>query len=75
MKVSVEVELAPFKVPDSVSVKGTPALKQHGFTAQRKMHLSELSREALEKLCDDFQNEVFKKAGKYRTPGVCGSND
>lgn len=64
MKASVELELAPFSVPDHVSVKGNAQLKQQGFTANRQLHLTELRREVLEKLCEDFKNSILEKAGK-----------
>lgn len=64
MKVSISLELASFSVPDSVAVKGNIGLKQQGFEAQRKIHLSELSRETLVALCEEFTGSVLAKAAK-----------
>ncbi len=71
MKISVKVEIAPFKVPDKVDVKGSGSLKQAGFTDQRTLHLSELDLDTLGKLCDEFRVAVFKKAGEVRRSGAC----
>jgi hypothetical protein len=64
MKVTVEVDLAPFNVPDTVAVKGNAGLKQNGFVESRSMHLSELGAETLSGLCEEFKDAVFAKAGK-----------
>ncbi len=57
MKVKIETELKPFTVPNYVIKKG-----DHDSS----YHLSELSAEDLEIMCDEFKQAVFEKAGKSR---------
>ncbi len=56
----IPVELEPFRVPNYVMVAKTTKEED------RKFHLKELPAEALERLCDQFRKEVFKKSGKVR---------
>jgi len=57
MKTMIEVDIIPLYVPDYV---GTA---QSGTNT---LDLSELPPEILERLCEDFTNAVFEKAGKER---------
>jgi len=68
MKTTIEVELQPFTVPNFVLTVAKAGLKQEGFQEAPKYSLSELSVDTLDKMCIDFRNEVFKKAGKIQPP-------
>ena len=64
MKTTVQLEIASFKVPDRIAVKGSIGMKNEGYTDQRTLHLSEVDPETLAKLCDEFRENVFKVAAK-----------
>jgi len=67
MKASLEVELKPFATPNFVllesKVGGEPA----------SVPLSALDSLTLDRLCEQFRSEVFKKAGKPQPPQDKGS--
>lgn len=67
MKITTEVELMPFNVPNYVIVKMPPRPKQEGIHESPKYHLSELSEETLNQLCEEFRAEVFRKSKEPRT--------
>ena len=75
MKVNVELELLPFNVPNYVLVKEEPRPKQEGFAEGKKFHISELGSETLLKLCNQFKNDVFRKAGKEHPPMVANEEE
>ena len=64
MEVKITLDLLPFRTPKYVLVKQSPGKKEDGFKEGPKFHLSELDSLVLNRLCNDFRNEVFKKAGK-----------
>lgn len=64
MKVEIEYEIQPFKVPSYVICKPKPGLKQDGLVETPKLELSQLSKTDLLKMCEEFTREVMKKAGK-----------
>lgn len=68
MKVSIQVELEPFEVPDFVVAVSEPGVRQDGMQPKQKYPLRNLDSYTLEKLCDDFRSEVFLRAGKSRPP-------
>lgn len=68
MKASIEVELQPFTTPNFVLTARPPRLKQEGLVETPKLALGDLDSHTLERMCDEFRNEVFKKAGKSRPP-------
>jgi hypothetical protein len=68
VKASIEVELQPFTTPNFVLTVQPPRPKQEGFVETPKLALSDLDSNTLERMCDDFRSEVFKKAGKSRPP-------
>lgn len=70
MKTKIEVELQPFSVPNYVLTVQEPRPKQDGIQETPKYHLSELSPETLDRLCDEFRDAVFEKAGKRKPPRV-----
>lgn len=68
MKAKIEITLKPFQVPNFVLTEQEAGLRQEGMIESPKYALSELSAETLDALCEQFTNEVFKKAGKQRPP-------
>ncbi len=68
MKATMEVELQPFQTPDFVFAVSKPALKQQGMQELPRYPLSDLDPMTLDRLCDDFRAEVFRKAGKEQPP-------
>lgn len=75
MKMSIAVEIAPFKVPtyvDSV-IPGDPFEIENNFKMGRKYLLEELSVDTLEKLCAEFRVNVFKAAKKDCYPHILKS--
>ncbi len=67
MKANIELDLKPFMVPNFVLVKGK-AIKTSGgdFIEPGKFRLQDLDPQTLAKLCENFTNNVFQKAGKQR---------
>lgn len=62
MKIQLNLEIEPFSVPSHVlSEEDT-----HG--EHLEIPLSDLTPEALDKLCREFESAVFKQAGKLRLP-------
>lgn len=68
MQVKIELDLVPFNIPNYILVKGKPCKREDGFKEAIKFHLSELDSLTLDKLCEEFRKEVFKKAGKEQPP-------
>lgn len=75
MKLTTEVELVPFTVPNYVAVKMPVRPRQDGpnFGAP-KYRLSELDDKTLDLLCRKFREDVFAKARSNESPaGDAGS--
>lgn len=68
MKVMIEVRLKPFTVPNFVIAETEARPRQEGVSLAQQYRLSALDPETLERLCEEFTNAVFKKAGKQRPP-------
>lgn len=66
MKAKLDVELKPFKVPSVVVMDAKARPMEDGVKFDTGIPLSYVSAETLEKLCEEFTNAVFKKAGKHR---------
>lgn len=72
MKVTLEIELQPFQTPNFVrAAVGKPGLKQDGWQELPCYPLSDLDSLTLDKLCREFRDEIFRKAGKEQPP-TCG---
>jgi len=69
MEINIKLDLQPFTVPNYVLVKEKPRPREDGFKEGRKFHLSELDTVTLDKLCNNFRAEVFKKAKKKKGGG------
>lgn len=65
MKADVGLDLKPFIVPQCVNVAGLENEREVSFP------ISVISATDLERMCDEFRDAVFKKAGKPR-PGRRG---
>jgi len=57
------IELRPITVPNYIIQKVTATL-QEGFIASPKYHISELSENILNMLCDQFRENLLAKAKK-----------
>ena len=68
MKATLQVELQPFKTPNFVLAVAKPGRREEGMQDATSYPLSDLDPETLWKLCRDFTNEVFQKAGKEQPP-------
>jgi len=68
MKSHVVVELIPFEVPDFVYIRMPVSTKKEGFKELPKFYLPQIDEVDLFKLCENFKDEVFKKAGKNLPP-------
>lgn len=66
MKASLEVELKPFNVPNFVILKPEVGKREDGMKEPISLPLSQLSAGTLEKMCEEFTREVFRKSGKNR---------
>ncbi len=64
MKVTIEVDLQPFLVPNFVRPVEKPGKRDEGFAETVAYPLSDLDSNTLDRLCDQFRNEVFRRAGK-----------
>jgi len=64
MKVQLEIEIKPFTVPNFVVAVEEPKPRQEGFKSSEGIPLSALDSKTLDKLCEDFRDAVFQKAGK-----------
>jgi len=70
MKVNLEVNIKPFNVPNFVVIEKKAGTRQEGFKESPAIPLNELGEDVIWKLCDEFCNEVYKKAG-VKTPPTC----
>lgn len=68
MKTTIEIELQPFTVPNFVLTVQAPRPKQDGIQETPKYALSDLDPNTLERLCNQFRDAVFEKAGKTQPP-------
>ena len=68
MKATLEVELQPFQVPSFVYLVAKPSKREDGFAEKAAYPLSDLDSLTLDKLCRQFRDEVFRKAGKSQPP-------
>jgi len=69
MKATIEIELHPFTVPNFVIRKPRARREsEEKDSSSFSYALDELDANTLERMCDDFRDAVFKKAGKQRPP-------
>jgi len=68
MKVKIELDLKAFKTPNFVLVCTSPTERQEGIKEEMKFNLTELDSLTLSELCDQFREDIFKKAGKEQPP-------
>ena len=60
----IEIELVPIRVPNYVMHKARAGKRQDGFLETPKTHVSELSVDALNGLCEQFKKDLFANAAK-----------
>lgn len=60
---TMTMDLQPFQAPNFVRVVAKTGLKQDGMVETQCIPLSNLDSATLENLCNQFRDEVFKKAG------------
>lgn len=65
MKIMIELDINPFTVPNFVTVNTRSVVKGESYPA---IALKDIDSETLDRLCRDFRNEVFSKAGKTPPP-------
>lgn len=63
IKVTIEQELQLPSVPNFIFLKQSEALKQDGFRESPKVHIKDLSYEALVQIGDAWKKELLSKAG------------
>jgi hypothetical protein len=68
MKVTLEVDLEPFTVPNFVRARSKPGRRDECMQELPCYPLSDMDSNTLDKLCRVFRDEVFKKAGKGQPP-------
>ena len=61
-EITTSVKLKPFRAPNYVIVDTPPRPRSEGFQEAPKYHVSELSEETLNALCDQFREDVMAKA-------------
>jgi hypothetical protein len=71
MKATLQVELQPFQTPNFVRAVVKPSTRADGMLETPCYPLSDIPAETLDRLCNDFRDEVFRKAGKEQPP-TCG---
>ncbi len=71
MKIKYEIELKSFSVPNFVIPVAKPGQRQDGFHPREGIPLSEIDADVLWRLCREFTDAVFKKAGKHQPPTTC----
>ena len=59
----IQIEVAPFPVPDNVTIIRPPGKRQDGLKEIETIPLQELSRDELDGLIAEFAERVYKKAG------------
>jgi hypothetical protein len=59
-------KLKPFTVPDFVTVESVPNQRQNGVDFKEGIHIRDVPRETLEKMCEEFKAVLLQKAG-YET--------
>jgi hypothetical protein len=57
----IQIKLKPFSVPNFVLQEVSAGVRQDGFTESPKYSIKDLPDDVLNKLCDEFRDNVFKK--------------
>ena len=66
MKATLQFELQPFVVPNFVRRKASGI--ELGREEEMTFPLSDIDALTLDRLCEQFRNEIFRKAGKEQPP-------
>ena len=70
MKVSIEIELKPFTVPNFVLAAQKPDPRGNGIKGQSAFALEDIDQITLYRMCEEFRKNVFAKAGKEMPPEI-----
>ena len=68
MKVTIELQVQPFSVPNFILTEPVPGARQDGFKESPSYPLSDFDAVTLQRMCDEFTAEIFRKAGKNPPP-------
>lgn len=68
MKITIATEIQPFQVPHVVHAVVKQHRREDVIQAVPCYQLSDLDSDTLARLCDEFRDEVFRKAGKEQPP-------
>jgi hypothetical protein len=60
----MNLPLKPFSTPNYVILEMPPQKREEGSIESPTFSLDQIEAEILSLLCDDFREEIFKKAGK-----------
>lgn len=63
MTATLNIDLQPFQTPNFVRPVAKPVKREDGFQELPCYPLSDLDWSSLDKLCQEFRREVFRKAG------------
>jgi len=66
MKTKLEINLKPFKTPNFILEQKTGGMQTDDNP--RSFELKMFDARTLEKMCEEFTDAVFRKAGKRRPP-------
>ncbi len=70
----MEIKLRPFGTPNFVILDLPPGKREDGFRSDdRSIPLRDVPAEDLDKLCNAFRAEVFRKAGKTDPAPMVGA--
>jgi len=69
-KITYEVELKPFQIPNFVIPVPLTGERQDGFVPNQGVPLEQLSLLVLRDMCNEFSRGVMKKAGFSEENGV-----
>ena len=67
MTIEALIKLQPFRVPNFVLTDPKIGKREDGFYEKPKYALNELDAATLDLLCEQFREDVFRKAGKMDT--------
>lgn len=68
LKAKIELQVRPFTVPNFVIAENPNPDAAGEFTKEGGFPLSMIDANTLDRMCDEFRDAVFKKAGKSPPP-------
>lgn len=61
---TIQTKLKPFSTPNFVSIELPPRPRECGMIELPSIALKDLDEDTLSQLCEEFRQNVFRKAGK-----------